>query len=110
MKLDISQQFEIEQHIINGRNSEAVKFYQEATGKGYAAATSAIDKLTRDLMTDKPWLFEQKSSASSPANENPENTHDVKQSIKIGKPAIIAFIIIDTLIFFGLIYWFMFGF
>ncbi len=57
MKLTISQQFEIEQAIIKGRQVQAIKRYREFCDCDLNQAKQAVEDITRDLQRQKPWLF-----------------------------------------------------
>ncbi len=96
MELNTTQIYEIEQEIFKSRKIQAIKRYREATNLSLSDSKKAIEEITLQLMQDKPWMFNEKNTPKSTSSKI------------ISKKALVIFILIDTLIFGGAIYWFMF--
>lgn len=95
MELTSLQAYDIEKALIKGRTVDAIKLYREGTGCDLRTAKTEIDKRLAALKTQKPHYF----------NDLPP-THAEPAKPKISKAFLVKFLLIDTLIFGGLIYYF----
>lgn len=109
MALNVSQSFEIEQLLTNRRKIEAIKVYREATGEDLKDAKKAVEAIERQLKQDRPWLFESSPSSdatSSALTSNGTSSLNPETVRKAKRTGILLFIIIDTIIFGAIFYWF----
>ncbi len=101
-QLTALQQYNIEQALLKGKNIEAVKLYREAADSSLSEAKSAIERILPDLKSRKPWAFKGQENAGIVTEAV------VRQKPSIRPSALILFFLVDSLIFAGLIYYFVF--
>jgi hypothetical protein len=106
MELNVSQLFEIEQLLFKGKKNAAIKYCQQETACGPAEAENEIDRILRQLQEKKPWMFERQGQGSASGAEADSIQAQAVKVARIGKKAIIAFAVFDSILFAGLIYWF----
>ncbi|MFT6275228.1 MAG: hypothetical protein ACJAZ0_001322 [Halioglobus sp.] len=95
MELTSLQAYDIEKALVKGRTIDAIKLYREGTGCDLRTAKTEIDKRLAALKTQKPHYFNDLSP-----------THAEPAKPKISKAFLVKFLLIDALIFGGLIYYF----
>jgi len=95
MTVSDSQQKQLEQAIINGNRLEAYRIYRDRYHCDINTAKDAVEKLETELRKSQPQRFNQSMHAKSSSNH-----------IKVGKGAIIAFLLFDFILFAAAMWWF----
>ncbi len=96
MTLTALQAYNIEKAIAAGQQIEAIKQYREATHCDLAEAKAAIDRISNELREQKPWLFKHTA---------PPEPKGIRKSV-INVKAFTLFMLVDAVIFAGVIYYF----
>jgi len=97
MTLTDSQKQQVEQAVLAGNKLEAYRIYSDACQCNLRTAKTEVAQIEAQLRVTQPEHFKQA-----------RNTLSSARPIKVGKGAIIAFLLIDFLIFAALIWWFFF--
>ena len=95
MTIADSHQKQLEQAIIQGNKLQAYRLYRELYKCDTDTAKSAVKKLEIELRKSQPKRFTRSTGL-----------HSGKNAIKIGKGAVIAFVLFDFVLFAAAIWWF----
>lgn len=96
MQLSDTQLKEIEQALLSGNQLDAVRRYREVTGSDLTTAKAAIKDIRADLEKSRPDKF----------NKNKPLSQNLLSSSSARRTGLIAFVIIDLLVFVGIAWWF----
>jgi hypothetical protein len=98
MPLSSVQTYDIEKALIGNRKIDAIKLYREATGCSLVEAKDEIEAMLTSLKTRKPRHFKDIGVQAEPEQTKPTNKK---------KAFLVTFFLVDTIIFTGLIYYFL---
>lgn len=104
MALTALQAYNLEKALGRGSHIEAIKLYREATGCDLTTAKLEVDKFAAELKERKPWLFKDQPLPSSTDHNRGGGTGKARFTPR----ALVLFLLVDALIFAGIIYYFVF--
>ncbi|MBQ0797357.1 hypothetical protein [Zhongshania sp.] len=99
MPLSSLQTYDIEKALVAGRKLDAIKMYREATGCSLVEAKDEIENILTSLKSLKPRYFKDVGVQAEPEPVKPTSKK---------KAFLMTFFLVDTLIFAGLVYYFVF--
>ncbi|CAA0082614.1 Uncharacterised protein [Zhongshania aliphaticivorans] len=102
MALTALQAYDIEKALTKGQKIEAIKLYREATSCDLSHAKAEVEKILVTLKKQKPWYFN---------DDLPQDTgvlpNSKPKTFGFNKSFLAMFFLVDTLIFAGIIYYFV---
>jgi len=99
MKLTALQTYNIEKALTKGKTIEAIRIYREATGCSLVEAKTEIDRLKAVLKVQKPWYFKDENLDAKSVSEE----HAPNKALRMST-VFFVFIVVDLIIFAGLMY------